>query len=111
MHPPRCFRAVSGLSFARTSAALDAGSRDPRTLQQRVAAWAGDYRYCTLRLPQTKQPIVVVGDRGSRIVRRSLHEEFRAKESGLTMVTVIPNGATSACRDSIQPSRPNVDAA
>ena len=33
------------------------------------------------------------------------------KKPGLTTVVVMPNGATSACSDSIQPSRPNFDAA
>src|SRR3984893_17442595 len=33
------------------------------------------------------------------------------KNPGLTMVVVMPNGPTSACSDSIQPSRPNFDAA
>src|SRR6266403_3126371 len=33
------------------------------------------------------------------------------KNPGLTMVVVMPNGATSGCSDSIQPSRPNFDAA
>ena len=33
------------------------------------------------------------------------------KNPGLTMVVVMPNGAISACSDSIQPSRPNFDAA
>src|SRR5258708_34764920 len=33
------------------------------------------------------------------------------KKPGLTMVVVMPNGATSGCSDSIQPSRPNFDAA
>ena len=32
------------------------------------------------------------------------------KNPGLTIVVVMPNGATSACSDSIQPSRPNFDA-
>src|SRR3989449_11108661 len=33
------------------------------------------------------------------------------KNPGLTMVVVMPNGPTSCCSDSIQPSRPNFDAA
>jgi hypothetical protein len=33
------------------------------------------------------------------------------KNPGLTIVVAMPNGAISACRDSIQPSRPNFDAA
>src|SRR5258707_15079551 len=33
------------------------------------------------------------------------------KNPGLTMVVVMPDGATSGCSDSIQPSRPNFDAA
>jgi hypothetical protein len=33
------------------------------------------------------------------------------KNPGLTRVVEIPNGATSACSDAIQPSRPNFDAA
>ena len=56
-------------------------------------------------------PLVVVGDGRHGIVRRLLREEFRAKESRFTIVVAMPNGAISACRDSIQPSRPNFDAA
>lgn len=33
------------------------------------------------------------------------------KKPGFTMVVVMPNGATSFCSDSIQPSSPNFDAA
>ena len=33
------------------------------------------------------------------------------KNPGLTMVVLMPKGATSACSDSVQPSRPNFDAA
>src|SRR2546423_13257226 len=32
------------------------------------------------------------------------------KKPGLTIVVVMPNGATSACSDSIHPSTPNFDA-
>ena len=55
--------------------------------------------------------LVVVGDRRLGIVRRLLREQFGAEEPGLTMVVLMPNGATSAWSDSIQPSRPNFDAA
>src|SRR6266478_2436582 len=47
--------------------------------------------------------LAYVTDAGSRSSVR--------KNPGLTMVVVTPNGATSCCSDSIQPSTPNFAAA
>src|SRR6266536_2940930 len=49
-------------------------------------------------------------DGSAKFVDCSVRSSVR-KNPGLTMVVVMPNGATSGCSDAIQPSRPNFEAA
>src|SRR6476661_2829112 len=49
-------------------------------------------------------------DGSAKFVDCSVRSSVR-KNPGLTIVVLIPNGATSACNDSIQPSSPNFEAA
>jgi hypothetical protein len=49
-------------------------------------------------------------DGSAKFVDRSVRSSVR-KNPGFTIVVAMPNGATSTCRDSMQPSRPNFDAA
>src|SRR3954451_17908848 len=48
-------------------------------------------------------------DGSAKFVDCSVSSSVR-KNPGLTIVVLMPNGATSACNDSIQPSRPNFEA-
>ena len=62
-------------------------------------------------LDQRPSAFVVVGDGRLGVVRRLFRQEFRAEEAGIDDGGIDAEGCTSACSDSIQPSRPNFDAA
>ena len=63
------------------------------------------------KLELLRPPLVVVLDGWLGVVCRLLREEFRAEEPRVDDGGGDANGATSASSDSIQPSRPNLEAA
>ena len=84
-------------------------NRDQRSRElRRIAGLPPVPRFPILDERSSTLVVVRVGRFGvdRRLLRKKLSAE---KNPGLTMVVLMPKGATSACSDSVQPSRPNFD--